>query len=685
MARKRLVRILLVVLLVLLFAGYFAFSTFLFSPTEGDYEADLSTLAPESIDFFVAKADLAGDFDDFPHLKKSDAIQGTRAWGKFEGSGQWTALKKELGLDALVQRIDEIKGQTYGTNLIDVFGGRDVALAGNFGASGGLASAKWVVYGRANWKGKLALSLCRYPGVIGLPEQGIEAKVDGELFEFSGAGIPEPVHVTRIHDVIVASNSVDLIKKARELDGNGGQGSFGQGAQYFDSIQNAPRNAERDEIELAVGWRELSKALAVPERWPDAQSDNLWTAFVGRLFQLGSINRLAGVIGFDEGVQANLHADLSSELMTPVQQKLYRKRGADRAVFARDAARMVRNDAALFVVVELPLGDLLRELLASSEEALRANLEDLLRELGQFKPTGDAQTHTEALIAELDSLFRDRIALIVRANDYPLNANDAPHDEEPAPAWTIALWTDGSEKARLRIKELSEMVSVHYRSFGISGRDAGERGVFTNNCQPGNYEIWEFWSRFVPGTGHIATAVNGDVFLVSNHYRMVCEALNTRDNSRNDPTFPRLVDRPDFMRLANDSLAQANLMVWAEPKALAAIASRFTDRAVKDEIAARIDWKSERARVENQVMKDTFPGRMRSTLEGDDKARFDELIEGRLAEIETKLQTEQAPGLKSQYERTWTYLSTLSAAVAMLALDPKKLDLSLRAYVPLGE
>ncbi|MBI5434725.1 MAG: hypothetical protein HZA52_17970 [Planctomycetes bacterium] len=685
MTRKRLVRILLVVLMVLLFAGYFAFSTFLFSPTESDYEADLATLAPESVDFFVAKGDLAGEFDEFPELRSAQALQGTRAWGEFERSGQWAARKKELGLDRLLERVEEIKAQTWGTNLIDVFGGSDLALAGNFGASGGTSDATWAVYGRANWKGKLALAVCQYPGLIGLSEQGIEAKLDGEFLEFSGTGIPEPVHVTRIHDVIVASNSADFVKKARELDGNGGQGSFGQGAQYFDYIQHAPRNARQDEIELAFDWRELSKALAVPERWPDAQSEDLWTALAGRVFQLGSMNRIAGVVGFDGGLQANLHADLSSELMTTMQQKLYRKRGADNSVFARDVARMVRADTALFVVVEVPLGDLLRELLASSEEALRANLEDLLRELGQFKPTGELQTHTDALIAELDALFRDRFALLLRANDYPLNANDAPHDDTPAPAWTIALWTDGSEKARLRIKELSEMVSFHYRSFGISGREAGERGVFTNNCQPGNYEIWEFWSRFVPGTGHIATAVNGDVFLVSNHYRMVCEALNTRDNGRNDPMFPRLVDRPDFMRLATDSLPQANVMAWVEPKALGAIASRFTQRAVKAEISARIDWKRERARIENEVMKDAFPGRMRSTLEGDDKARFDELVEARLAELENKLLTEQAPGLEKQYERTWTYFGTFSALVAMLALDPKKMDLSLRGYVPLGD
>ena len=57
--RKRLLRIFAILLLVALFAGYFAFSTFLFSPLEGDLEADVSTLVPRDVDFFVAKAHLA--------------------------------------------------------------------------------------------------------------------------------------------------------------------------------------------------------------------------------------------------------------------------------------------------------------------------------------------------------------------------------------------------------------------------------------------------------------------------------------------------------------------------------------------------------------------------------------------------------------------------------------------------
>jgi hypothetical protein len=42
--KRRLLKILVIGLLVVAFTSYFAFSTFFFSPTEGDYAADVSTL-----------------------------------------------------------------------------------------------------------------------------------------------------------------------------------------------------------------------------------------------------------------------------------------------------------------------------------------------------------------------------------------------------------------------------------------------------------------------------------------------------------------------------------------------------------------------------------------------------------------------------------------------------------------
>ncbi len=681
--KKRILRILLIAFLVLVFAGYFAFSTFLFSPTENDFEADVSTLVPENVDFFVAKAKLDEDFVDFPKLAIADALQSTRAWSTFESSGGWGALQRSLGLQQLEARIDELKKQSHGVELLHVFGGKDVAVAGSIKVDD-LAASTWCVYGRVNWIGKLGFSLCKYPGVLGLDKQGIAVKDATDHFEFTGAGIPQPIFAARIRDVVLVANSLDLVTKAIALDQGGGQGSFGQGAQYFDHITKAPRNAKKNEIELYLSYRDLAKALHLPDHWPDAQSDDLTTAFCGRMFQLGSINKLAGIVGFDGGIQATLHADLSSELMTPVQQKIYRRHGVQRAVFARDVSKLARNDAALFLVVQAQFGDVLRELLASSEKALRQNLEDLLRETGEFKLTDAAQTNTEALIQELDGLFRDRIAIIVRINDYPQDPEkDAPHNDDPTAAWTIALWTDGSEKARARIKKLEEMVNRHARNFGIAGRKPDEHGVYTNNCAAGNFEIWEFWSQFVPGTGHIATAINGDLVLISNHFRMVCEVLNTADSGHNEQMYPRLADRPDFKALANDSLPEANLMAWIDPKNLNAILAKYMDRRVQDELESRTNWKTERNRIETEVLQQSYPGQTKDKLNTDDAAQFKQIVDGKIKELEQKLQTEQGPAIRRELERNQTYLGTASAAVITLALDPKYLDIALRSFIPL--
>ena len=128
--RKRLLRIFAILLLVALFAGYFAFSTFLFSPLEGDLEADVSTLVPRDVDFFVAKAHLDKDFSPFPRPAVIDALEPTFGWHTFEESetyAQWAArMEGPLG------QIEQIRSRLRGLDLLDIFGGRDLAVAGYF-------------------------------------------------------------------------------------------------------------------------------------------------------------------------------------------------------------------------------------------------------------------------------------------------------------------------------------------------------------------------------------------------------------------------------------------------------------------------------------------------------------------------------------------------------------------------
>ena len=72
--KRRLLKYVLVGLMLVGMAGFWAFSTFLFNPLEGAYGYDLSTLIPREVDFYAAKAGLRGDFDPLPRLAFADAF-----------------------------------------------------------------------------------------------------------------------------------------------------------------------------------------------------------------------------------------------------------------------------------------------------------------------------------------------------------------------------------------------------------------------------------------------------------------------------------------------------------------------------------------------------------------------------------------------------------------------------------
>jgi hypothetical protein len=673
--RNRWVRILLFLGLALIFAAYFAFSTFLFSPTESDFPADVSTLVPRQVDFFLAKANLRGDVEPFPRLAAFKRISATKAWGQFERSAEFKSLDQRYGLSERYAELEALPSQLRGIDPLDLFGGRDVAIAGFF-RGGDLAKADWAVYGRVGWTGKLGVSLLQYPRLFDLQAQGLDVKVESDHIALSGSRLPRPLFVHRIRDVVICSTSLELVQRAADLDARGGQDSFGQSAIYFDNIQHAPRNESEDELEFYVDWRALSEDLKLSGRWPDAQSPDVVPAFLGRMFQLGSLKSLAGVAGFKGGLQLDVRGDLSSELMTPVQRRLYGTRGAERSALLNQAARLAKADASLFIYAQANLGDLLRELLASSEQALRSNLEDLLRSTGEFPDT-------ESFVNQLDALFKSRVALIVRPNDYPVNsAKDPPNDGRPIPAWAVVLWTDGSDKSRARIEELHQIIVRNQGRIGLEGRNAGDRGVFTNKG-PGGVDLWEFWSKLIPGTGHIATAQYQDMYIISNSFLMTGEVV--RVFITGGETYPRLSERAEFAPLLSSSLPQANLLVWVDPRSLGKIRRQFAQRAAEDEVSASIDWKSERARIEDQVLRESFPGKKRGELDEETQMKLNELVNPKIDELDKKLRSEQIPAVRAKYEREILYSEACSAFLALLALDPKNFQLSVRALVPMDE
>lgn len=666
--RTRLLRIALVVLAVLLFAGYFAFSTFLFSPLEGELEADVAALAPRDIDFFVARSDLEGVFDPFPELAAFPRVEQHPAWQAFAGSPEYAELRRDLKIDETLKQVREATSRIpLGMGALEIFGGEDFAIAGYFrGAE--LAQADWVVYGRANWAGKLVAAGLRYPGLLGLAGQGIQADVQENWVSLRGGQLARQVFVGRVKDVVIVATQKELVDAAHDLVRRGFADSFYQSAPYADHILNANREPERDEIELYVNSRKLLEQTRFRGPWPDTKSQDFAPAFLGRLFQLGSLKAAIGVLGLDEGVALDVRGELSSELMTPDQVRVYRTRGFDRHEFLDDFARLAPADTSLFLYAHASPGDLLRMGLASAEPALKTNLEDAFRNTGKYQSL-------DQLITQLDGALKDRFAVIVRPNDYPPDPDGPKHNGDPVPAVMLVLWT----KEVGPIHALRELIGNQGAKFGLQGRTPTEPGFFQNT--EAGFQTREYWSQLIPGTGIIVTGDRGELTIVTNALGMLGHVAKTYDVGGD--RYPRLADDPRFQALVGSGLKTANLALWANPRTLAPILRDRVQRVAEDSIV--IDWRSERARLEDEVIRASLPGKQRGRLTAEEQAQVDAQVEPKLDALQKRVRSEQVPAVMAAEERKIQYLEALTAVFVQVALDPRSLDLALRATLPLPE
>lgn len=666
--KSRLLRIALIGLAVLLFAGYFAFSTLFFNPLEDDLEVDVAALAPRDVDFYAARANLDDAIATFPRLEIQDRLDKSPGWQAWVSSPEYAALDQEFGIEKTLASLREAVAQIpLGKEPQDVYGGRDLAVAGYFRGRG-IENADWAVYGRADWMGKLAAAALFRPTWFGLADRGLKVGIDGNVAGIEGGGLARKLYVTRIQDVVIVATKPELAKAAHDLKARAYTDSVYQSAVYFDHVERATGRApERDELEVVVDVPKLLSAIALPEPWPDTRAQDFLPAFLGRLFQVSALKTAAGVVQAGEGASLDLYSDLNSERLTTEMQRIYRARGFSREDLLNTAAAMAPADTGLFVYLHAGIGELLKLAKDSAEPALRANLEDTFRNTGKF-PTLDA------LIAHLDASFKDRAAIIVRPNDYPIDPDGPQNDGTPVPAWAVVLWS----KDVAKIVDLRDTIGGKGSLFGLQGRKPGEPGYF-NNTESG-FEIREFWSPLVPGTGMIATCNANELTIVTNSFRMLGHILKT--STQGGERYPRLSDEPTFQALVRSSLSNGNLFLWANPRSISPILRASARSRAAEKIV--VDWAAERQRVRAKILREQFAGK-KAPLAPEDQAELDRLEESEILRIESQIAAEQVPAIMAREERTLTYAEQITAAMAVLALNPKSFELSLRVLAPLPE
>lgn len=669
MSRKsRLLRIFLVVGFVVVFAGYFAFSTFFFNPFEGRLGVDVSALAPRDVDFFVARANLEKLFDGFPELAVEDRLEEVPAYATWKGSADSTEFYEQIGLEEVVRELRAINEQIpLGMEVLDVVGGRDLAIAGRFEGPE-LTQSDWAAYATLNWMGKLAVEGLAFPSLNNMEAQGFTVESGDDFVSVSGGGLSRPVFIARIKDVAIIATSKQWLEAAFENQVHQFQDSFYQRALYADHVANAQRSREANEIEFFVNTRAAFEKLGKGGDWPDDKSEAPGERFVSRFFRSGMLNRVVGLASFDGGLRLDLHGELSSELMSAMQTQNYRISGADQGELHERILPYVPEDTALLIYGKSRPGDLLSTTFEVMEPAARDLVEDALKQTGKYP-------QLQTLVDELDTALKNRFAVIVRVNDYPISENDPPNDGQPVFAVALLTWMEQPDK----IEELRNTIGHMGSRIGLQPiRPEHSSGFYRNKI--GGYTQYEYTSPAIPGTGVIVTQSTPDgICIVSNSVYMLNHLLKT--STQGAPSYPRITDRIDFVALLDDSLPKAQLTVWADPRKAAGSLRAMSRRWAEDSIV--IDWRLERAKVEAQVLREQFPGQQQGSLSTAVQSEVDAIVDPKLDELKARIFSEQVPALEQETLRKITYSEAVTASLLRINFTPKTLDLSLRVVTPI--
>lgn len=678
-SRRRLLRLVLTGLVVLLLAGYGAFTTFFFNPFEADYEFDVATLVPRDVDFFTAKADLEQDFDPFPVPAFAEELQASAAGQVLDRQVWYQDLLRELDVAGAIASLEEALSQApVDVDPLGLFGGEDLALAGYFeGAE--LADARWAVLGRTGWIGKFGVELLDRPGWIGLDAQGItaepvratiQAKEQDVGVTLSGGQLTRPLTVARISDVVVLSVDPELAVAVARLASVRGEDSFGLSAKFADRIDVERRDG--DELELFVDSVKLSRAMGWDTAWPDRGADTFFSAFLGRLFQLSFVNELAGRLAFAGGLTLDLEGQLSSEQLNSTQKRLYRQRHLDKNAL-RQMAFLAPSDVGLFVTLRGGVSDLLTAALESIDEGSLQLFEDLVLDVWGYQDPSQ-------LIQDLDEALQGKATFFVRANDYPAKADDPPNDGATVLAWALALVPEDSEK----LKKVLDQIRTKPRAFGLERVGNEGNGIYTIPASTGSI-ITEYMNPLVPGTGQIATLdvrVNETYFLVSNSRNFLGHIDETL-NDINGALSRSLGSRVEFEAFVNTGLPSASALAWVDPRAIGPTLRKIFEETVRIQARSQIDWNSIRPGVEREVSRDNFGGATPGSLSNTQTEEFERLVEMRLDAIETEKVSETAPALRQAAFDRISLWEGVRTGLFELALDPKELAFHARLAIPL--
>lgn len=549
--------------------GFLAFWVLFFFPFEGR-ATEIRDMVPRGVDFFVAKADLAGDFEgeslNFPYVPALEEMGQTRRWIDVKDGDLYRQVDAQL---RQLRRAFEgalVDAKVHTANFLDEFLGTEIQVAGYFGNQG-FEDATWCAYARISAWAKMGYGWLlenEFSRDL-LRQQGITIENDGEFFKITAQGAA--YYCVRLYDVLMVGNDREMLSQSFEL----AQGNFqdveplGPSAHYIDGVRRPLQEWKKQTgisvpnvAEFHLQPNKLAPTMPSLRGWgKNIAEDNRNEKILASFINLESWRFLSGTAIFEpRSLSLLTHLVVNENMHTKFQKGLFNDNVQLRSEWMDEFFGMVPQNAVAAAALRLPAGDFINELF---EDVLDRDERVVINE--QLKKTGKYKNFAQ-LVAQIDGAVRPRVGVILRPNrrsDKTKQTFDV-HNESPFPQWAWVFWTKRDRRGRLMSKPLSDLIRLlnsHRGAFNVT------KAYTLKLAGGGSKDVaFEFAIPQIPGTGNIAVCTYGEYFIFGNSGLFIdamAQALVL-------PNVPSMREDKDYQEFEEEMSAAVNGVgfVWAE-------------------------------------------------------------------------------------------------------------------------
>ncbi|PCJ55531.1 MAG: hypothetical protein COA70_00105 [Planctomycetota bacterium] len=604
---------------------------------------------PAQVDYFI-RWDRAGDqFGDFPEPKAWSFVEDSPSFEEASASGAMDALGVKMGVTSMLSEIGNIAQYLpAGLSLKDDFLG-EVVITGK-GEMHFDSRFEGMVMLRGSNKVKMGVAMLDFDFVRNKLPEGLQFEaLDNDVYkipQFEPFGFQD-AYLGRVQDIIILSSRLQMIEEARDLHLHSGQDSLAQASNFRDNV-TAYLGPGENPLEVFFRWDKMGAQIG---RWPDPNSQDFASQFVGRLFHTGLLRYLAGYLQLDKHMVLRLSGDVDLSAADAFTSSWLEGPGVG-AQRMKDFASMSPSTSFSFTAIGGDPGKVLMEAYDLTAGDLRRTMDEAVAQSGQYQ----GMAH---LLREIGGIYKPGIAVVLSEYVAPKppeegKPSNAPvHDNTPVPFFAVM----GKVRSYEAYQRVFDFLKQNWTEFTGRREDPIQTVRFSSGAT-----ATSFVSRVIPGTGEIVllyiptletlVLTNSADFAQTINDRAFLERRSTKAKQR------QLLHQKGFAEALAGSSNGAHLFMWMDPgkarewlELNSAASAEETFRGEKEAV-----WRSLRPQEEKRLRERMFDGR--TDLNAVEQAELLDAIDDALLSADTG-SARRIPVLTEENRRAWLPLQVM--------------------------